>query len=85
MIDTRKMKESNKQAGTKVGSTTGIFIFLLILGLFMALPIYLAVVMSVKPVQELFIFPPKLYTLNPTLNNFKDMFKVAGDLWVLFS
>lgn len=85
MIDTKKMRESNKQAGTKLGNTAGIFIFLLILGCFMALPIYLAVVMSIKPVEELFIFPPKLYTLNPTLNNFKDMFKVAGDLWVPFS
>lgn len=85
MVDTKKMKESNKQAGTKFGSTTGIFIFLLILGCFMALPIYLALVMSIKPVQELFIFPPKLYTLNPTLSNFKDMFKVADDLWVPFS
>jgi len=85
MIDTKKMRESNKQAGTKLGNTAGIFIFLLILGCFMALPIYLAVVMSIKPVEELFIFPPKLYTLNPTLNNFKDMFKVASDLWVPFS
>lgn len=84
-VNPDKLKESSKRAGTKMGGTVGIFIFLLVLGIFMALPIYLAVVMSVKPVQELFIFPPKLYTSNPTLDNFRDMFRMLGDLWVPFS
>ena len=51
----------------------------------MILPIYLTLVMSVKPVEELFVFPPKLYTLNPTLNNFKDMFDTLNEMWVPFS
>ena len=63
MTDAKRMKASSKQAGKRIGGTIGIFIFLLILGLFMALPIYLAIVMSIKPVQELFIFPPKLLSL----------------------
>lgn len=65
--------------------TIGIFIFLALLGLFMLLPIYLAVVMSVKPVQEFFIFPPKLYVMEPTLSNYKDMFSICSDLNVPFS
>ena len=85
MTDAKRMKASSKQAGKRIGGTIGIFIFLLILGLFMALPIYLAIVMSIKPVQELFIFPPKLYAISPTLDNFRDMFSVMSEMWVPFS
>lgn len=84
-VNTMKLKASNKQAGRKIGGTVCIFLFLLILGLFMALPIYLAVVMSIKPVEELFIFPPKLYAIEPTFENFGDMFSVLKSNQVPFS
>ena len=65
------LKVSTKRAGHKIGGTVGIFVFLLVLALFMALPIYLAVVMSLKPVQE--------------LSNYSAMFRLCSDLWVPFS
>lgn len=79
------LKVSTKRAGHKIGGTVGIFAFLLVLALFMALPIYLAVIMSLKPVQELFVFPPKLYVIDPTLSNYSAMFRLCSDLWVPFS
>ncbi len=85
MVNEKKLKASNKQAGKKIGGTVGIFVFLTVLGLFMALPIYLACIMSIKPVNELFVFPPKLYVIDPTLDNFKDMFQTLNDMWVPFS
>ncbi len=84
-VNTAKLRASNKQAGRKIGGTIFIFAFLLLLGLFMALPIYLAVVMSIKPVEELFIFPPKLYAIEPTLENFGTMFAVLKSNQVPFS
>lgn len=84
-VNISRMKASNKQAGKKAGGTVFIFILLFVLGAFMILPIYLTLVMSVKPVEELFVFPPKLYTLNPTLDNFKDMFDTLNEMWVPFS
>ncbi len=84
-VNTAKLRASNKQAGRKIGGTIFIFTFLLLLGLFMALPIYLAVVMSIKPVEELFIFPPKLYAIEPTLENFGTMFAVLKSNQVPFS
>ena len=84
-VNISRMKASNKQAGKKAGGTVFIFILLFVLGAFMILPIYLTLVMSVKPVEELFVFPPKLYTLNPTLVNFKDMFDTLNEMWVPFS
>ncbi len=80
-----KVKGSNKVVGNRLAGTIAIFAFLLILGLFMALPIYLAIIMSIKPVHELFVFPPKLYVVDPTLDNFRDMFQTLSDMWVPFS
>jgi len=84
-VNTSELKASNRQAGRKTGGTVAIFVFLLIAGIFMLLPIYLTVVMSVKPVEELFIFPPKLYAIRPTLSNFGDMFDALKSNRVPFS
>ena len=80
-----KLKASNKQPGKKIGGTVAIFLFLTILGLFMVLPINLTIVMSIKPVEELFIFPPKLYAIRPTFDNFKEMFGALHQNRVPFS
>lgn len=85
MTEKKKLKASSGRAGRKHAGTVMIFIFLLVLGTFMLLPVYLAVVMSIKPSQEWFIFPPKLYAMDPTLDNFREMFRAAGKLWVPFS
>ena len=53
-VNTAKLKASNRQAGRKIGGTVAIFIFLAFLGLFMVFPIYLTIIMSIKPVEELF-------------------------------
>ncbi|PWJ13537.1 carbohydrate ABC transporter permease [Ruminococcus flavefaciens] len=84
-INTAKLRGSNRQAGRKYGGSMVIFLFLALLGLFMFLPIYLTVIMSIKPVEELFVFPPKLYAVRPTLDNFRDMFRVLHQNRVPFS
>ena len=84
-VNTMKLRASNKQAGRQIGGTIAIFAFLTLLGLFMLFPIYLILIMSVKPVEELFIFPPKLYAMRPTLDNFSDMFEVLNSNRVPFS
>lgn len=63
----------------------GIFIILSILALFMIMPVYLTVIMSVKPIQEMFIFPPKLYVTEPTLSNYTAMFRICSGEHVPFS
>ena len=84
----RKMersKGSNKQVGKSWKNDIGIFLLLSFLGLFMLAPIYIAIVTSIKPVQEIFIMPPRLYAIDPTGDNFKDLFMVANNSWVPFS
>lgn len=85
MSEKKKVKISSGMAGRKKSGTVMIFIFLAVLGIFMAFPVYLTLVMSVKPVEELFVFPPKIYTLRPTLRNFSDMSEVIRQNRVPFS
>lgn len=67
------------------GGDMGITIFLVILGFIMFLPLYYTVMQSFKPLDELFYFPPRFYVINPTWDNYSDLFKLMGDSWVPFS
>ena len=80
----RIIKKRKKWGGSR-GGDIAIFILLVLIGLFMLFPIYLSVIQSIKPSEELFVFPPKLYVQRPTSQNFEDMLKVAGSMDVPFS
>ncbi len=68
-----------------VGGDAGITVMLTILGVFMFLPMYYTIIQSLKPLDELFMFPPRFYVAKPTLGNFADLFNLMGDSWVPFS
>lgn len=68
-----------------VGGDVGINIFLIIMGAFMFLPMVYTVMQSLKPLDELWMFPPRFYVVSPTLKNFSDLFSLMGDSWVPFS
>ncbi len=68
-----------------VGGDLGINIFLVLMGAFMFLPMLYVVMQSLKPLDELWMFPPRFYVINPTFKNFSDLFKLMGDSWVPFS
>ena len=67
------------------GGDVGISIFLVLFGLFMFIPMYYAIIQSLKPLDELWMYPPRFYVANPTFQNFSDMFKAMTDSWVHFS
>ncbi len=69
---------------TKAGNFF-VFLFLLAMSMFMILPMVYSVVQSLKPIDEIFAFPPRFFVRNPTLDNFKQLFKLADNLWVPFS
>ncbi len=62
-----------------------VFLLLLIVALFMALPFVYTIIQAFKPFEELFAFPPRFYVVNPTLDNFRDLFIVTANSWVPFS
>lgn len=85
-VDTVHVKKSKgKKINGSLGGDIAIFMLLGLLGLFMIFPLYYSIIQSFKPISELFVFPPKLYVLSPTTENFSNLFKVAGNLWVPFS
>ncbi len=67
------------------GGDAGITIMLIILGAMMFLPMYFAIMQSFKPLDELWIFPPKFYVINPTTKNYSDLLKLMSTSWVPFS
>lgn len=59
-------------------------LFLGVLGVFMVLPIYYMVISSLKPINELFYFPPRFYVVNPTFDNFVSLIKLQSQSEVPF-
>ena len=78
-------KKGRKRYGGSLGGDIFIFVLLTLLGLFMLFPIYLSIIQSLKPVEELFLFPPRLYVSNITDQNFADLLATASNMWVPFS
>jgi putative chitobiose transport system permease protein len=61
-----------------------IFLFLCFLGVFMVIPFVYAIVQSLKPIEELFIFPPRFFVVNPTADNFINLLLSTDNMWVPF-
>ncbi|WP_313073798.1 carbohydrate ABC transporter permease [Lacrimispora sp.] len=62
-----------------------IYFMLFLVAIAMVFPLVFAVSSSLKPLDELFLFPPKVFAQNPTLDNFQDLFVTMGKSWVTFS
>ncbi len=86
----KKLKRNKKkhigidQRRSKVGDGV-VALIIILLGLFMAFPLYYTFIQSIKPPEELFQFPPKLYVIRPTLDSYRDLFQIMSNMWVPFS
>ena len=67
------------------GGDAGISVILVLLGAFMFLPMVYVIMQSLKPLDELWMYPPRFYVISPTLKNFKDLFTLMNISWVPFS
>ena len=87
MAKVKKLRTRNHKVvlTRSAGGDFGITVFLFIFGAFMFIPMYYAVVQSLKPLDELWVYPPRFYVINPTFQNFGDMFKSMTSSWVPFS
>ena len=66
------------------GGTIVVFAFLTVMSIFMVLPIVYTIVTSLKPLNELFLYPPRFFVRRPTLDNFTMMVQLVQDMWVPF-
>lgn len=72
--------------GERVSRSTGgnIFniIFLSILAVIMLVPMLYVVNNAFKPLDELYLYPPKIFVQNPTLDNLRSLFGAMNNSWV---
>lgn len=63
----------------------GYFTILILFGLFTVFPLFYCIITSLKPLEELLIFPPKFYVVRPTLDNFRVLPALLSNLEVPLS
>lgn len=80
-----KLKKRYKQMNRSLLGNINALLFLGLLGAFMVLPLLFVFSNAFKPLDELFVFPPRFFVKNPTLSNFSDMIIVMSESWVPFS
>ena len=62
-----------------------IYLMLTLVACAMAFPLVFAICSSLKPLDELFRFPPTLFPRQPTFDNFSDLLVTMGQSWIPFS
>ena len=67
------------------GGDFGITVMLVLLGAFMFLPMLYVVMQSFKPLDELWMYPPRFFVMSPTLENYGSLFSLMSLNWVPFS
>lgn len=80
----KKIVKRRKPNRAVVGDVV-IYFLLFLIALAMVFPLVFAVSSALKPLDELFLFPPKVFAQNPTMDNFQDLFVTMGKSWVTFS
>ena len=81
----RKIRHKHLYLNRSPGGNIAILFFLALVGVFMALPLVYSVSSALKPLDELWMYPPRFFVHNPTFKNFRDLFDLMGDNWVPFS
>ena len=80
-----RRKEGGKKLNRSMAGNTLLFILMGISGVFMVLPLVMIVNNALKPLDEIYQFPPRIFVRNPTLTNFSDLFVLMNESWVPFS
>lgn len=86
-----KLKKRNisEKGSAKISRSRGgdvaVFLFLLAAGLLMFLPFLYAIVQSIKPIDEIFIYPPRFFVTSPTGDNYLSLLDLVEDSRIPFS
>lgn len=60
-------------------------LFLGLLSVLMIIPMLYVVSNSLKPLNELYLYPPRFFVQHPTLDNFRDLVTLMSNTWVPMS
>lgn len=62
-----------------------LYIFIIAMVAFTAMPLWYMIVQAFKPLEELFAYPPRFYVKNPTLSNFSELLNAISSSSVPFT
>lgn len=74
-----------KKAKRSLAGNVVLAVFLISLGFLFFFPVLYMISQSLKPMNEMFIFPPRILVQKPTLNNFRDLSNVLANTLVPLS
>lgn len=78
------IRRKPRAARSFIGNTAN-FVFLCIFAAVMVLPMIYTISNAFKPLDELFVYPPRFFVRNPTINNFKGISALFSESMVPFS
>lgn len=81
----RLLRRKERKVNRSMAGNALLFTLMIICGVFMMLPLLMIINNAVKPLDELYQFPPRIFVRNPTLSNFSDLFVLMNTSWVPFS
>ncbi|NLK99726.1 MAG: carbohydrate ABC transporter permease [Clostridiales bacterium] len=81
----KKLRIRRSKPNRSLTGDLGVNFILIFFGVFMAFPLVYAINSAFKPLDEIFIYPPRLFVKNPTMDNFQDLLVIMGKSWVPFT
>lgn len=71
-----RIKKSKVGLARSRGGDALLFIIVALFGAFMLVPFVYAIVQSLKPTEEIFVYPPQFFVKNPTTENYRSLFSL---------
>ena len=81
----RKKLIKKRKPNRSIAGDIALYVFLGVMAWLMAVPLIYQINNAMKPLDELFRYPPRMIALNPTFDNFFDLFVTMGKSWVSFT
>lgn len=72
-----------RKPNRSIAGDLALYLFLILVAMVMVFPIVYAVSSALKPLDELFKFPPRFFPQHPTFDNFSDLFVTMGKTGVV--
>ncbi|WP_026835608.1 carbohydrate ABC transporter permease [Eubacterium xylanophilum] len=79
------IKIKRRKPNRSRGGDLGVYIMLILFGLFFVMPLVYAISSAFKPLDEIYLYPPRFFVKNPTFNNFQDLLVVMSSSYVPFT
>lgn len=81
----RLFSNRTKKINRSKSGNVMIFLFIGVIAAYSIIPLFLLISNSLKPISELYIYPPKWVPMAPTFDNYKVLFSLMSSTWIPFS